>query len=126
MRPDRWCEDGRVTRRHDDNGSTWVHLNSRLPPAKTRRRPAAGEPPGSRSVTTKPIARKTLSAGQRAYEERRAAKAGMTLDKWLSSKQRQQEAEQRARQKVVEAAKPPKKPGLFSRLLERAQRPFGG
>jgi hypothetical protein len=77
-------------------------------------------------VTTKPIAPKTLSAGQRAYEERRAAKAGMSLEKWLSSKQRQQEAEQRARQKVVEAAKPQKKPGLLSRLLERAQRPLGG
>ncbi|HUN40778.1 MAG TPA: hypothetical protein VMU81_10840 [Acetobacteraceae bacterium] len=77
-------------------------------------------------MTTKPIARKTLSAGQRAYEEKRAAKAGMSLDKWLSSKQRQQEADQRARQKVVEAAKPAKKPGLFSRLLERAQRPLGG
>jgi len=77
-------------------------------------------------VSTKPVAKKTLSAGQRAYEEKRAAKAGMSLEKWLSSKQRQQEAEERARQKVAEAAKPPKKPGLFSRLLERAQRPFGG
>lgn len=77
-------------------------------------------------MTTKPIARKTLSAGQRAYEEKRAAKAGMTLEKWLGSKQRQQEADQRAKQKLVEAAKPPKKPGLFSRLMERAQRPLGG
>ncbi|HUN42684.1 MAG TPA: hypothetical protein VMU81_20505 [Acetobacteraceae bacterium] len=77
-------------------------------------------------MSTKPVAKKTLSAGQRAYEEKRAAKAGMSLEKWLSSKQRQQEAEERARQKVAEAAKPPKKPGLFSRLLERAQRPFGG
>ena len=77
-------------------------------------------------MTTKPIVRKTLSAGQRAYEEKRAAKAGMTLEKWLGSKQRQQEAEQRAKQKEVEAAKPPKKPGLLSRLLERAQRPLGG
>ena len=77
-------------------------------------------------MTTKPVAKKTLSAGQRAYEENRAAKAGMTLEKWLSSKQRQQEAEQRARQKLTEPAKPTKKPGLLSRLLERAQRPLGG
>ena len=40
---------------------------------------------------------KTLSEGQRAYEAKRAAKAGVTLDKWLHSKQRQQEAETRAK-----------------------------
>ena len=67
---------------------------------------------------------KTLSEGQRAYETKRAAKAGMSLDKWLGSKQRQQEAELRAREKAAEAAKPPKKPGLLSRLLERAQKPL--
>jgi hypothetical protein len=67
---------------------------------------------------------KSLSAGQRAYEEKRAAKAGMSLDKWLVSKQRQQEAEARAKLKAAEPVKPPKKPGLFSRLLERAQRPL--
>ena len=77
-------------------------------------------------MSSKPTAKKPLSAGQRAYEEKRAAKAGMSVDKWLAGKQRQQEAEQRARQKQVDAAKPPKKPGLFSRLIERAQRPFGG
>ena len=57
---------------------------------------------------------KTLSEGQRAYEAKRAAKAGMSLEKWLTSKQRQQEAEARAREKASEAAKPAKKPG-FSR-----------
>jgi hypothetical protein len=67
---------------------------------------------------------KTLTEGQRAYEAKRAAKAGMSLEKWLNSKQRQQEAETRAREKPVVAVKPPKKPGLFSRLLERAQRPL--
>ena len=68
---------------------------------------------------------RTLTEGQRAYEAKRAEKAGMSLEKWLSSKQRQQEAEARAREKaVVAAAKPVKKPGLFSRLLERAQRPL--
>jgi len=76
-------------------------------------------------VPAKPSAAKTLSAGQRAYEERRAAKAGMSLDKWLATKQREQEAEQRARHKLAEAAKPPKKPGFLGRLLERAQRPLG-
>ena len=70
-------------------------------------------------TTTKP-----LSEGQRAYEAKRAAKAGMSLDKWLASKQRQQEAEIRAKEKAAEAAKPAKKPGLLSRLLERAHKPL--
>lgn len=65
---------------------------------------------------------KTLSEGQRAYEAKRAAKAGMSLEKWLASKQRQQEAEVRAKEKS--APKPAKKPGVFARLLERAQKPL--
>ena len=67
---------------------------------------------------------KTLTEGQRAYEARRAAKAGMSLEKWLDSKQRLLAAEEREKQKAVEAAKPPKKPGFFSRLLDRAHKPF--
>ena len=68
---------------------------------------------------------KPLSEGQRAYEAKRAAKAGMTLEKWLQSKQRQQEAEARAKEKAtVASAKPAKKPGLFSRLLDRAHKPL--
>jgi hypothetical protein len=65
-----------------------------------------------------------LSEGQRAYEAKRAAKANMSLDKWLASKQRQQEAEARARDKAAEPAKPTRKPGLFARLLERAHKPL--
>jgi hypothetical protein len=80
----------------------------------------AAKPPAA-----KPLTAKALTEGQRAYEAKRAAKAGMTLDKWLNSKQRQQEAEAKAKLKAVEAAKPPKPPGLIGRLLERAQRPFG-
>ena len=67
---------------------------------------------------------KTLSEGQRAYEAKRAARAGMSLDKWLTSKQRQQEADARAREKTAEPMKTPKKLGLFARLLERAQKPL--
>lgn len=67
---------------------------------------------------------KTLTEGQRAYEAKRAAKAGMSLEKWLETKQRQQEAEARAKLKAAVAAKP-KKPGFFTRLLERAQKPLG-
>ena len=68
---------------------------------------------------------KTLTEGQRAYEAKRAAKAGMSLDKWLALKQREQEAEAKARLKLAEAAKPPKPPGFFTRLLDRAHRPRG-
>jgi hypothetical protein len=68
---------------------------------------------------------KTLTEGQRAYEAKRAARAGMSLDKWLSSKQRQQEADAKAKLKALETVKPAKPPGFFSRLLERAQRPLG-
>ena len=67
---------------------------------------------------------KTLTDGQRAYEAKRAAKAGMSLDKWLASKQRQVAAEEREKQKAAEATKPPKKPGLISRLLDRAHKPL--
>lgn len=57
-----------------------------------------------------------LTEGQRAYEARRAAKAGMTLEQWLAHK---------AKQRIVAAAEPagaakaPAKAGLVSRLLGR-------
>ena len=80
---------------------------------------------GKQTAAAKQSAAKTLTAGQRSYEAKRAAKAGMSLDKWLDAKRREQQAEERARLKAAEAAKPPKKPGFFSRLIERAQRPLG-
>ena len=68
---------------------------------------------------------KQMTEGQRAYEAKRAAKAGMSLDKWLANKDREREAEIRAREKAAaEAAKPAKKPGFFSRLLEKAEKPL--
>lgn len=63
---------------------------------------------------------KTMSAAQRAYEEKRARKAGMTLEKWLADKSR-------ARAETLRAAEPPpppRKPGLISRLLDRAHKPI--
>ena len=66
-----------------------------------------------------------MTEGQRAYETKRAAKAGMSLDKWLQTKRREQEAEEKARLKAAEPPPPPKKPGFFGRLLERAQKPLG-
>jgi hypothetical protein len=62
-----------------------------------------------------------LSDGQREYETKRAAKAGMSLEKWLETKQKQQAAA--ARERAAEVAKPAK-PGLIKRLLDRAHQPL--
>ena len=59
-----------------------------------------------------------LTEGQRAYEEKRAAKAGMSLEKWLQAKEKQQAA-------VQAPEKPKKAPGLISRWLDRAHKPLG-
>jgi hypothetical protein len=66
-----------------------------------------------------------MTEGQRAYEARRAAKAGLSMDKWLAAKERDRLAEEKARTKATEAAKPVKPPGFFKRLLERAHKPLG-
>lgn len=69
-----------------------------------------------------------LSPGQRAYEARRAAKAGMSLDKWLAHKAREEAMAAKAETAhLTKAGKPAKaaKQGFFARLLERAQRPLG-
>lgn len=67
---------------------------------------------------------KALSEGQRAYEAKRAAKAGMSLERWLHEKERRDEQAARAQARQAEAAKPPKKPGLLARLIERAHKPL--
>ena len=67
---------------------------------------------------------KQLSEGQRAYEAKRAAKAGMSLEKWLAAKEKDAQAEAAARQKAAAPPAPPKKPGFFARLLEKAQKPL--
>jgi len=67
----------------------------------------------------------TLSDGQRAYEAKRAAKAGMSLEKWLAQKERHaQEAARAAAKIAAEAKKVPKKRGLLSRLIDRAHKPL--
>jgi hypothetical protein len=67
-----------------------------------------------------------LTPGQRAYEEKRAAKAGMTLAAWLKDKERRAQAQEEEARKAEKAAasEPAKKPGFFQRLLERAQKPL--
>lgn len=58
-----------------------------------------------------------MSEGQRAYEARRAAKAGMTLEKWLARK-----AKARARAADGPAPAAPPKPGLLGGLFRRPKR----
>lgn len=67
---------------------------------------------------------KQLTEGQRAYEAKRAAKAGMSLEKWLAAKQKERAQEARAREQAAKPPPPPKKPGFFGRLLERARKPL--
>lgn len=61
-----------------------------------------------------------MTEAQRAYEAKRAAKAGMTLEKWLAQKER---ARAHAARAAAAAAPPPpaKKPGLLRRALARAR-----
>ncbi len=61
-----------------------------------------------------------MTEAQRAYETKRAAKAGMSLDKWLQSKEQEKQAETAAKLPPT----PPKPPGFFARLLDRAHKPL--
>jgi hypothetical protein len=66
-----------------------------------------------------------LTDGQRAYEARRAAKAGVSLEKWLATKDRQAAEAARAETKAAgQARKAAKKPSIFSRLIDRAHKPL--
>jgi len=62
---------------------------------------------------------KSLTPAQRTYEEKRAAKAGKSLEAWLDQK-----AKRAAEGAKAAAPPPPKKPGLISRLLDRAHKPL--
>ena len=64
-----------------------------------------------------------MSPGQLAYEARRAADAGLTLEAWLSKKARDTArlAAETARTAKVTA----KSKGLISRLIDRAHKPLG-
>lgn len=65
-----------------------------------------------------------MSEGQRAYEAKRAAKAGMSVDRWLEQKRRADAADLAARSRAAALPVPEKKPGLFQRLLDRAHKPL--
>ncbi len=57
---------------------------------------------------------------QRAYEQKRAARAGMSLDKWLASKEREKQQATVAKKRAA----PAKPPGFLSRLLDKAHKPL--
>jgi 3-hydroxyisobutyrate dehydrogenase-like beta-hydroxyacid dehydrogenase len=67
---------------------------------------------------------KKLTEGQRSYEAKRAAKAGMSLEAWLRDKEKRAKEEAAAAAKVAEAETPAKKPGFFTRLMDRAHKPI--
>lgn len=65
---------------------------------------------------------KRMTEAQRAYETKRAAKAGKSLEGWLEQKRKRQEEEAKAAAPVVVAEA--KKRGLIGRLLDRAHKPL--
>jgi hypothetical protein len=67
---------------------------------------------------------KPLTDAQRAYEAKRAAKAGVSLEKWLATKEHDRKRDEAARATAAQAAAPPKKPGFFGRLLQKADKPL--
>jgi len=86
----------------------------------------AAEP--TKATKTKPGTAQAMTEAQRAYESRRAAKAGLSLEKWLAAKEKDREEERRAAAQAGAAraaeAAPAKKPGFFQRLMEKAQQPL--
>jgi len=67
-----------------------------------------------------------MTEGQRAYEAKRAKKAGLSLERWLDLKAKEAAAERAAAAKSqqAEAMEEKKKPGFLARLLEKAQKPL--
>lgn len=67
-----------------------------------------------------------MTEAQRAYEAKRAAKAGLTLERWLERKEKAAAAGEReavAKQRPS-SAETKGKPGFLARLLEKAQKPL--
>ena len=69
-------------------------------------------------------AAKAQAAGKLAYESRRAAKAGVSLDRWMADKQKRVQAELEAERRARAKALPAAKPGFLKRLLDRAHKPL--
>jgi hypothetical protein len=71
-----------------------------------------------------PMDQRKMTEAQRAYEAKRAAKAGMSLEKWLANKEKDAATERAQAEKLAKAEAAPKKPGFFARILEKAQKPL--
>ena len=97
-----------------------------MPPPKPRPLQASRTCVQRGHMSKAPSGKRGLTDGQRAYEARRAAKAGLSLDKWLAAKEREAADAARAEEKARKAGevKPAKPPGLLRRLLDRAHRPL--
>ncbi|WP_343896423.1 hypothetical protein [Craurococcus roseus] len=69
-----------------------------------------------------------MTEAQRAYEAKRAAKAGLSLERWLERKDKAAAGEHEAgaakTRPSATAADKKAKPGFFARLLEKAQKPL--
>lgn len=106
----------------------------------TSKSDAAGQSAASGNPSTHPIGKPAVmpatspaapgkqvsgkqAPGKQAYEARRAAKAGVSLDRWMSDKQKRAEAELEAARRARIKAEPVKA-GFFKRLLDRAHKPL--
>ena len=85
-------------------------------------KPDTGEQTASVAAAT--ATAKAQAAGKLAYEARRAAKAGVSLDRWMADKQKRAQAEIEAERRARAKAKPPAKPGFLKRLMDRAHKPL--
>lgn len=73
------------------------------------------------------MSERKMTDAQRAYEAKRAAKAGMSLEKWLVEKEKRAAQEAREAAAAAAEAKPAqaqKPKGFLARLLEKAQKPL--
>jgi len=66
------------------------------------------------------VAGRKLTKGRLAYETERAKQAGKSLEDWIKAKVKAEAEEARK----AAPPKPAKKPGLISRLLDKAHKPL--
>ena len=75
---------------------------------------------GKRAKPGDTASKSAMSSGKAAYEARRAAEAGLSLEGWLKKKARDAAASTGPQA----APKTPVRKGLLSRLLDKAHRPI--
>ena len=65
-----------------------------------------------------------MTEAQRAYEAKRAAKAGLGLERWLERKEKEKAAAGEREAVKPRPAEAKAKPGFLARLLEKALKPL--